>query len=208
MESVRDALWYSLAAFLATSYGDIIILSFWGKLLGLTFVFFGICFLGFIIGGATNLITKQFEKRKLGYMGTHFKNHIIIIGWDAFSEDVTVQLVKADRKVAVLTDKKDDVDAIHRQFSEKQVFVCFSGENQPDAHRLLGTEFAAAVFLNKGSDTDKLISIIGFKADVPGCPADCDARKRQTENHLHLRRGDLRALQGRNRLQAVRQLHL
>jgi len=167
METLKDAALYSLAAFLSSSYGDLVVLSFWGKVVGVTFILFGICFLGLIIGGASNLIAKQFEKRKLGYMGTKFKNHIVIIGWDSFSEDVTIQLVKADRKVAVLTNNKDDVDAIYRQFNGKNVFVCFSGENQPDTHALLNTQNAAAVFLNNGSDTDKLISIISMRQTFP-----------------------------------------
>ena len=106
MGSIRDALWYSLSAFLAISYGDIIVLSFWGKLVGLSFILFGICFLGIIIGKVTNVIAEKLEKRKLGYMGTHFKKHIIIIGWDAFSEEVAVQLLNADRHVAILTEIK------------------------------------------------------------------------------------------------------
>ena len=167
MVSMREALWYSVSAFLSINYCDIIVLSFWGKLIGLAFILFGICFLGFIIGGLTNMIAKKYEKRKLGYMGTRFSKHIIILGWDAFSEEVAVQLIKADRKVAVLTDKKDDIDTIYQHYGTKQVFVCFSDENKPGTLDLVNAHESAAIFLNRGSDTDKLISILNIKQSYP-----------------------------------------
>ena len=73
MSSVIDAFWCSIASFFAIGYGDIIILSFWGKILYIGFILLGICFLGVIIGKVAGLFMEQFEKRKLGYMGTSFK---------------------------------------------------------------------------------------------------------------------------------------
>ncbi len=167
MQSIADAIWYSVAAFLSVSYSDIIILSFWGKLVGLSFILFGIGFLGFIIGGATNIITKHFEKRKLGHMGTHFKNHIIIIGWDSFAREVAVQLTKAERRLAVLTDSRDDIDTIYQKFGKREMFVCFADDEAPESLDLVAAKDASAIFLNRGSDTNKLVSIINIKRVYP-----------------------------------------
>ena len=86
----------------------------------------GLCFLGLIIGNITNLITERFEKRKLGHMGIKFTDHIIILGWNSFAEDVAAQLLCADKKIAIMSDNKDDIDLIYQKFDKKNVFVCFS----------------------------------------------------------------------------------
>lgn len=163
MSSVVDAFWCSIASFFAIGYGDIIILSFWGKILYIGFILLGICFLGVIIGKVAGLFMEQFEKRKLGYMGTSFKNHIIIIGWDSFAEDVVLQLVNADRKVAVMTDKKDDIDLIYQRFDRKKVFVGFSDLSNYNSLETLNAQDAKTIFLNNGNDSDKLISILNIR---------------------------------------------
>ena len=161
--TVFDAIWYSVAAFFAIGYGDISILSIWGRIIGITFILLGICFLGLIIGNITNIITKKIEKRRVGHMGTSFENHIIILGWDSFSADVATQLVKADYKVAIITQKKDDIDLIYQCFSSKDVFACFADIKNYEALKLVNASNAKVIYLNNGGDSDKLISIINIR---------------------------------------------
>ena len=100
-------------------------------------------------------------------MGTDFINHVIIIGWDAFSADVAKQLVNADRKVAVMTENKNDIDLIYQQFDQKELFVCFSDLSNYSSLKLLNAEKASVAFLNNGGDSDKLISILNIKKLYP-----------------------------------------
>ena len=165
--TVFDAIWYSVAAFFAIGYGDISILSIWGRIIGITFILLGICFLGLIIGNITNIITKKLERRRLGHMGTNFENHIIILGWDSFSADVATQLVKADNKVAVITKNKDDVELIYQCFRSRDMFACFADVKNYEALELVNASNAKAIFLNNGCDSDKLISIINIRKLYP-----------------------------------------
>ena len=100
-------------------------------------------------------------------MGTDFKNHIIVIGWDAFSADVVRQIVKADNRAAVLVDSKDDIDKIYQNFKPKQVFACFSDIKNYESLKLLNIEKAKSVFINNGEDADKLIGILNIKRSYP-----------------------------------------
>ncbi len=165
--TVFDAIWYSVAAFFAIGYDDISILSIWGRIIGITFILLGICFLGLIIGNITNIITKKLERRRLGHMGTNFENHIIILGWDSFSADVATQLVKADNKVAVITQNKDDVDLIYQCFKSRDMFACFADIKNYEALKLVNASNAKVIYLNNGGDSDKLISIINIRKLYP-----------------------------------------
>ncbi len=167
ISSYFDAFWYSIATFSTVGYGDLFPISLIGKIIGFTFILFGVGFLGIVIGHIANLFRKRSEKRRLGLMGTDFINHVIIIGWDAFSADVAKQLVNADRKVAVMTENKNDIDLIYQQFDQKELFVCFSDLSNYSSLKLLNAEKASVAFLNNGGDSDKLISILNIKKLYP-----------------------------------------
>lgn len=162
-----DAIWYSLVTVSTVGYGDYAPISVIGRIVGLVFILFAILALGLIIGKMTNFFQRMSEKRRLGMLGTSFENHIIILGWDSFSENVTVQLINADKKVAVMTDMKNDVDLIYQKFNQKDIFVCFSDLKNFDSMNLLNLNKAKTVFLNNGSDSDKLISILNIKRMCP-----------------------------------------
>lgn len=162
-QSIWETLWYVLSAFFALGYEDIIGFTLIGKIIDVAVVIAGLCFLGLIIGNITNLITERFEKRKLGHMGIKFTDHIIILGWNNFAEDVAAQLLCADKKIAIMSDNKDDIDLIYQKFDKKNVFVCFSEINKYSSLDLLNIEKSEAIFLNNGDDSEKLVAILNIK---------------------------------------------
>ena len=100
-------------------------------------------------------------------MGTDFVDHIIIIGWDSFSEDVAIQLVNADKNVAILTDNKDDIDIIYQSFNHNNVFAKFADINKYENLKDLNIEKSDAIFINQGDDSTKLVSIINIRSIYP-----------------------------------------
>ncbi len=162
-----DAIWYSLVTISTVGYGDYTPVSTGGRVIGIVFILFAIAALGLIIGEMTNSFQRMSEKRRLGMLGTSFENHTIILGWDSFSENVVIQLQNADKKVAIMTDVKDHVDLIYQEFGSKDVFVCFADLKNYSAMNLVNLNEAKTVFLNNGTDTDKLISILNIKKVCP-----------------------------------------
>ncbi len=167
IKTLFDAFWYSLVTFSTVGYGDYYPTSMLGKIVGILFIILSVVFLGAVIGRITSTFQNSFQKRRLGHMGTGFKNHVIIIGWDSFSSDVATQLIKADKKVAVITQNKDEIDIIYQNFSPKEMFACFSDIKNYEALKLVNASRAKSVFLNNGGDSDKLISIINIRKLYP-----------------------------------------
>lgn len=162
-----DTIWYSLVTLTTVGYGDFFPKTVLGKLLGFLFLIGSLGILGILIGRITEKINELRERRKMGYNGTNFTHHIIIIGWDEFARTVTTQLIYAERKVAIVTDKKDDIDLIYEAYGKEQVFVLFSDLKNNAMLEKLNVAEAYMLFLNLKDDTDKLISILNIKKSYP-----------------------------------------
>ena len=90
-----------------------------GKLTGSIFV---IASMGLLLG-LVSKVTEHFsmisERKKMGFYGTDFKNHIIVLGWNNFGSGVVLQLINAGNKVVIITDIKDDIDKIYEKFAKE-----------------------------------------------------------------------------------------
>lgn len=99
--------------------------------------------------------------------GTNLRNHIIILGWDSFAQQIVDQLLRADQKVAIVTDNKEDIEKIHIIFPVKNAFACYSSISDYSSLEKANVDEAKIVFVNTGSDSDKLIHILNIKKKYP-----------------------------------------
>ncbi|MDB5036097.1 MAG: Ion transport 2 domain protein [Chlorobi bacterium] len=165
IKGFQDAVWYSLVTLTTVGYGDKFPVTMAGRGLGFAFLLGSLGLLGFLVGMVNERIIDKRERKKLGMNGTNFTGHIVIIGWDSFARSVAGQLVAADRRIAIITDSKDDVDHIHESFPGDQVFVLFAELHNVSAFERANISSASVILLNSGNDTDKLISIINLKKE-------------------------------------------
>lgn len=121
------------------------------------------------------------EDKKLGYSGTSFINHALIIGWNEFGWQVADQLVGVGKQLAIVTNKKDDVDLIQEKYASKMVHVLFCDYNNFDLIKKANIEDCSIVFVNLDDDTEKLVYVLNLKKSFP-----------ETEFVVTLENGDLK----------------
>lgn len=167
IKSFSDALWFSVVTLTTVGYGDFYPTTFFGKIVGLTFIIGSLGLLGLIISRATDAITQARMKRKMGYYGTDFKNHVVLIGWNSFARSIVEQLLQANTKVAIVTETKDDVELINSEFSDEDVFTLFTDFNNINQFAKANVGDAAMVFVNLKDDAQKLISVLNIKKQYP-----------------------------------------
>ena len=92
INNLYDAIWYSFVTFSTVGYGEYYPVTVLGRLIGLAFIVFSVTLLGLVIGRISSVISEMRRKRRLGLMGTSFKGHVIVLGWDSFTADVVAQL--------------------------------------------------------------------------------------------------------------------
>ena len=163
IQNVFDAFWYSLVTLSTVGYGDYYPVTVIGKLVGLIFVFSSLGVLGYLISQLTVKLTQYMEDKKNGLFGTKLENHIVLIGYNKFSENILKQIVTTGIKVAIVTNNKDDVDVIAKLHGGDSVFTLLTDYNDFDILEKVNISKSAKVFINFDSDTEMLVYILDLK---------------------------------------------
>ena len=169
LNNYENAIWYSLVTLTTVGYGDIFPATVFGRYIGYIFILGSLAFYGILIGTFTLLMTTLRENKKLGQNGTDFKDHAVIIGWDDFSKMVIDQLIGVGKQIAVIVDMKADIDSIYERYPShsQKIFTLFMDYENYDQLKKANITDASMVFINHGSDTDKLVYILNVKKAFP-----------------------------------------
>ena len=163
IDSFPDALWYSIVTLTTVGYGDTYPVTPIGRAIGYTFVLGSLGVLGLLISRITEVFVNIRETRKMGLLGTDFTGHIVVIGWDQFAQSVVDELIGAEKKVAIVTDNREQLDPINERYGEADVFVLVTDYSNYTVLEKANMARAATVFINLEDDTQKLVYSLNLK---------------------------------------------
>jgi len=163
MISWQDGLWYVVATITTVGYGDVYPVTYTGRVIGFITMLSSLGVYGFIIGQIASFMSTLKEQRAMGFNGTDFKNHVVMIGWNDFGQAVMSHLIAAGKKVAVITKERSSIDIIHEFYKTDQVYTLFSDYNNFEMLEKANIRDASIVFVNLNDDTEKLVYVINLK---------------------------------------------
>ncbi len=163
LNTLQDGMWYLVETLTTVGYGDVLPVTYWGRMIGFIFLLSSLGVYGFIIGQIANFMSTLKEQKELGLNGTQFKNHVVIIGWNDFGQSVISHLVGAGRQIAIITKDRSSIDIIHEFYSSDNVYTLYSDYNNFELLEKSNLKEASVVFVNLNDDTEKLVYIINIK---------------------------------------------
>ncbi|MCF7859242.1 MAG: NAD-binding protein [Candidatus Cloacimonetes bacterium] len=93
-----DAIWWALVTITTVGYGDLVPITFWGRMIGIVFIFLGfIIFSTFTAFIASTFIDKKIKERK-GLNKITDRNHVLICGWNNSARKILDYLSELDPK--------------------------------------------------------------------------------------------------------------
>ncbi|WP_196891216.1 potassium channel family protein [Aureivirga marina] len=167
IHDLKDAFWYSIVTLTTVGYGDFYPVTFAGRAVGILFVVGSLGVLSYIISKLTDNIRRYMDYKKQGYFGTKMEGHYIIIGWSSFTNKIVEQIINANKKVVVITNKREDVDLIKSSYPTKNCFVLYTELNDFKSYVKANIDKAKRVYLEFESDTDTLVFAINLKKNFP-----------------------------------------
>ena len=163
-----DVLWWSIATIATVGYGDVVPISDEGRAIGYVFLFLSVSVFAYSIGKVSTTIKAYYDNKKMGFYGTNFTGHTVIIGWNDFGHRVVDQLIKAEKKVAIVSENRDHVDQIYLLFNPKNVFILYANCNNYEFMTKVNIHQSSMVFINNGTDTEKLLHLLQLKSRFEG----------------------------------------
>ncbi len=159
----HDAIWWSITTLTTVGYGDLVPITTIGRFIGFIFLIASFSIYAILIGLISSTMNKLREEKRLGYGGTKWKHHAVIVGWSPFAQSVIKQLLSAGKKVVIITNQKDAIDFIHENYPANRVFGMHSELKTPEVLEKVNIEKSSAVFVNLDSDTEKLVFMLNTK---------------------------------------------
>lgn len=159
----QDGIWYAIATLTTVGYGDLVPVTYEGRMLGFVFLLSSLGVYGFIIGQIANIMSTLKENRAMGLNGTNFEGHVVIIGWNEFSQSVIAHLIAAGKKLAIITKNRSDIDIIREYYDSSLVYILYSDYNNFELMEKSNIRKASIVFINLNDDTEKLVYVINIK---------------------------------------------
>lgn len=81
IRTFEDSIWWAIVTSTTVGYGDFFPKSFFGRIVGILMMFFGMALVGVITGNIASLFVEKQLKEGRGLKELKLKNHFIICGW-------------------------------------------------------------------------------------------------------------------------------
>ena len=167
IDSWPNSIWFMIVTLTTVGYGDFFPITTGGRVIGYIFVLSSLGVLSFLFSTISNKIMSMIEEKKMGFHGTRFQGHIIFVGWNEFSRLVAEEIVHTAQKMAIITNRKDDIDLIYDQYGRDGIFVLFSEFSNREALDKVNATEAKVIFVNLEDDSETLLYVLNFKKKYP-----------------------------------------
>jgi voltage-gated potassium channel len=167
-DSIGDTIWFCVVTMSTVGYGDVYPITPAGRAITGGFILFTLTTLGLLVTAISEAVMEVKRMEEAGLIGTQMENHVVVCGFNSMARAALVELMAADRKVALLCESHDELGAARDyQRGDAELFIT-SGEPSQELFRdRLNAERAEAVIIAMHDDAKNLIATLNMKAVNP-----------------------------------------
>lgn len=158
-----ESLYWSVITMTTVGYGDITPATTGGRLISIFLAVSGLGLYAYFGTMIVQSITETSLKGVFGMDRCNYKGHVIVCGWNPTSRVVTMELTAQGKRLAVITENKDDVPKIRRFGTRKNIFPVFGDHSKREVLEAAGSDVARAAILAGDDDSRNLITVINLK---------------------------------------------
>ncbi|MCK4956724.1 MAG: potassium channel protein [Candidatus Cloacimonetes bacterium] len=155
-----DAIWWALVTITTVGYGDLYPVTFWGRIIGIIFIFLGfIIFSTFTAFIASSFIDQKIKERK-GLNKVKLRNHFMLCGWNNSSRKILDFLMENQDKnlppIVLINELEEaDISVIKNHYESIDIrFIRGDFTNQEILNRANVTEAAQIILMYDKSKPD------------------------------------------------------
>jgi voltage-gated potassium channel len=164
--SIADSIWYCVVTLSTVGYGDVYPVTTAGRMVAGGFILFTLTTIGFLLTAFNEAVLEVKRMEEHGLIPTAMKNHVIVCGFSPLVRVALAELVAADRDVAVIVERAEDIEAA-RQWAHGDAFIT-SGEATTEVLReRLNALAADTAVVASTDDTHNMITALNLRALNP-----------------------------------------
>jgi voltage-gated potassium channel len=166
--SIKDAFWFCVVTMSTVGYGDIFPVTGIGRIVAGGFILFTLGTVGLIITAVSEAVMEVKRMEESGLIGTRMVGHVIVCGFNSMARASLLELISADRKVALLCETHDELVAAREKLKPSPNLFITAGEPTQEVFgdRMNGAA-AEAYIIAMSDDAKNLIAALNVKVVSP-----------------------------------------
>jgi voltage-gated potassium channel len=164
ISSIGDAVWFTIVTLSTVGYGDIYPVTTAGRWLTGGFILFTLTAIGFLLTAISEAVIEVKRMEENGLIGTKMTGHVVVCGYGPVARTAIEELLAADRQVAVVCERAEEIDEARRHGGRDRLFVTSGDIDQDLLVNRLNAGAADTAIIATEDDTKNIIASLNMRA--------------------------------------------